>query len=100
MWSKASTDVNPALSPPTIDEIFRRAAEFSYGNRLVENRYRGMVAEIVVGAALGPEWRPCSGDWNGWDFEHLISWEIPRLCRGGSRSLTYPAVRAPAIRCH
>ena len=30
----------------------------------------------------------------------LISWEIPRLCRGGSRSLTYPAVRAPAIRCH
>jgi hypothetical protein len=31
---------------------------------------------------------------------HLISWEIPRLCRGGSRSLTYPAVRAPAIRRH
>ncbi len=30
----------------------------------------------------------------------LISWEIPRLCRGGSRSLTYPAVRAPAIHCH
>ena len=30
----------------------------------------------------------------------LISWEIPRLCRGGSRSLTFPAVRAPAIRCH
>jgi energy-coupling factor transporter ATP-binding protein EcfA2 len=29
----------------------------------------------------------------------LISWEIPRLCRGGSRSLTYPAGRAPAIRC-
>jgi hypothetical protein len=71
MRSKASTDVNPVLSPPSIDEIFRRAAEFSYGNRLVENRYRGIVAEIVVGAALGPEWRPCSGDWNGWDFEHL-----------------------------
>ena len=32
--------------------------------------------------------------------EQLISWEIPRLCRGGSRSLTYPAVRAPAIHCH
>ena len=30
----------------------------------------------------------------------LISWDIPRLCRGGSRSLTYPAVRAPAIHCH
>src|SRR5271166_1283261 len=33
------------------------------------------------------------------DRGDLISWEIPRLCRGGSRSLTYPAVRAPAIRC-
>ena len=33
-------------------------------------------------------------------FRTLISWEIPRLCRGGSRSLTYPAVGAPASRRH
>jgi hypothetical protein len=30
----------------------------------------------------------------------LISWEIPRLCRGGSRSLTFPAVCALAALCH
>ena len=29
-------------------------------------------------------------------LEKLISWEIPRLCRGGSRSLTFPAVCALA----
>jgi len=27
------------------------------------------------------------------DFSFLIRWEIPRLCRGGSRSLTIPGVR-------
>ena len=30
----------------------------------------------------------------------LISLEIPRLCRGGSRSLTFPAVCALAALCH
>ena len=30
----------------------------------------------------------------------LLSWEIPRLCRGGSRSLTFPAVCALAALCH
>ncbi len=71
MSNEASREGNPLLSPPTVNEIFKRAAEISYGNRLVENRYRGLVAEIIVGAALGPEWRPCSGDWGGWDLEHL-----------------------------
>jgi len=71
MSNEESTEENPSLSPPTINEIFRMAAENSYGNRLVENRYRGLVAEIIVCAALGPEWRLCSGDWSGWDLEHL-----------------------------
>jgi hypothetical protein len=26
------------------------------------------------------------------DVTGLISWEFPRLCRGGSKSLTFPAV--------
>jgi NACHT domain len=33
-------------------------------------------------------------------LDSLISWEIPRLCRGGSRSLTFPAVCALAALCH
>jgi hypothetical protein len=32
------------------------------------------------------------------DHPVLKSWEIPRLCRGGSNSLTLPAVCAPACR--
>jgi hypothetical protein len=71
MSTDASTGANSPLSPPSIIEVFRRAAEISYGNRLVENRYRGLVAEIIVGAALGPQWRLCPGDWSGWDLEHL-----------------------------
>src|ERR1700739_1196373 len=70
MSNEESTGANFPLSPPSISDVFRRAAEISYGNRLVENRYRGLVAEIIVGAALGPEWRLCSGDWSGWDLEH------------------------------
>jgi hypothetical protein len=41
-----------------------------FGNPLIANNYRGLVAEIIVGAALGSEWRMCSEDWRGWDFEH------------------------------
>jgi hypothetical protein len=59
------------LSPPTVDEVRTKACDVSYGKRLVENGYRGLVAEIIVGAALGSEWRLCSGDWGGWDLEHV-----------------------------
>jgi hypothetical protein len=41
-----------------------------FGGSLISNIYRGLVAEIIVGAALGSEWQLCSADWRGWDFEH------------------------------
>jgi hypothetical protein len=56
---------------PTVEEITARVSATAYGSRLVENSFRGLLAEIIVGAALGPAWRVCSGGWAGWDFEHV-----------------------------
>jgi hypothetical protein len=57
-------------SVPTIDEIRSELCAAAFGSRLISNIYRGLVAEIIVGAAMGSEWKMCSGDWRGWDFEH------------------------------
>jgi hypothetical protein len=56
--------------PPTIDEIRVAACAAAFGDPVVSNIYRGLIAEIIVSAALAPEWSLCSGDWRGWDFEH------------------------------
>jgi hypothetical protein len=56
--------------PPTVNEIRAKVCAAAFGDPLVSNIYRGLVAEIIVGAALGSEWRLCSGDWCGWDFDH------------------------------
>ena len=38
---------------------------------IVSNAFRGLFAEFIVDAALSTNnWRMCSGDWQGWDFEH------------------------------
>jgi hypothetical protein len=58
------------MSPPTIDEIRAKVCEVAFGSPLISNIYRGLVAEIIVGEALGSEWKLCSGDWHGWDFQH------------------------------
>jgi hypothetical protein len=57
-------------APLTVDDIRAMVCAAAFGGPLVSNMYRGLVAEIIVGAALGSEWQLCSGDWRGWDFEH------------------------------
>jgi predicted ATPase len=64
------------------------ASYIEQGSKLFAPRYYGFLAEAEVQTQ---------------DAESalaLISWEIPRLCRGGSRSLTFPAVCALAGLCH
>lgn len=61
---------SPSSLVPSVDEIRAKVCAAAFGSPLVSNIYRGLVAEIIVGAALGPEWELCSGDWRGWDFEH------------------------------
>jgi hypothetical protein len=58
-------------SPPTVDQIRSWASDLAFGYRLVMNTHRGLVAEVIVRAALSTEWRRyCSANWKGWDFEH------------------------------
>jgi len=71
MPGQKPTQTDLPLSWPTIDEVRSKAAAISYGSRLIENSYRGLVAEIIVASALGPEWKICSGGWSGWDLEHV-----------------------------
>src|SRR4051812_26326088 len=61
------------MAIPTADDIRTKAAAMAYGKRLIENSYRGLIAEIIIGEALGQAWRHCSGDWRSWDFEHRTS---------------------------
>ena len=55
---------------PTVAEICAKAAAVKFGKPLVVNVDRGFVVELIVGEALGSEWRWLARDYNGWDFEH------------------------------
>jgi hypothetical protein len=83
--------MNKFITVPTADDIRAIASEIAYGKPLIENSYRGLIVEIIIGEALGSEWRLCSADWSGWDFEHRSgcrlevkqsaarqTWEAPR----------------------
>ncbi len=83
-------------SVPTVDEIRAKACAAALGDPLVSNIYRGLIAEIIVGAALGSEWEMCSGDWRGWDFENRsglrleVKQSAARQTWTGTRKATAP----------
>ena len=58
------------MTIPSADDIRSKVSALAFGNPLVQHDFRGIVAEVIVGCALEPSWRWCSGDWGGWDFEH------------------------------
>lgn len=68
---EGSNQPQRASFSPSADDIRAKACAIAFGNPLIENSYRGLIAEIIVGEALGAEWRLCSCDWKGWDFEHM-----------------------------
>jgi hypothetical protein len=53
------------MAIPTTDDIRAKASALAYGSPLIENSYRGLIAEIIIGEALGSDWQQCSGDWGG-----------------------------------
>ena len=62
---------DPANATPiTSQTIAARAAEVSFGKPLITNVNRGLIAELIVEAALAPGWRWCSADYAAHDFEH------------------------------
>jgi hypothetical protein len=81
---------------PTVDEIRAKLCAAAFGDRLISNIYRGLVAEIIVGAAIGSQWKMCSGDWLGWDFEHPsglrleVKQSAARQTWAGTRKATVP----------
>lgn len=54
---------------PSIDQVYAKAAEAAFAKPLVNNSFRGHLAEAIVALALEPEWRWCGADWASWDFE-------------------------------
>jgi hypothetical protein len=50
-------------------DIRALACRAAFGNALVSNDFRGVLAEAIVAASLGKQWRWCSGDYAGWDFD-------------------------------
>jgi hypothetical protein len=93
---KKSNVTTLSLSVPTVDEVRAKACAAAFGNPVVSNIYRGLVAEVIVGTALGSEWRMCSGDWRGWDFEHPsglrleVKQSAARQTWTGTRKATVP----------
>lgn len=81
---------------PTAGQIRSKLCAIAFGGPLISNIYRGLVAEIIVGAALGPEWQFYSGDWRGWDFEHAegccleVKQSAARQTWTGSRAASKP----------
>jgi hypothetical protein len=55
---------------PTPAAIRKAAADVSFSGPLIQNDFRGIIAEIIVHHALGSDWEHSSGAWNGWDFTH------------------------------
>jgi hypothetical protein len=83
---------------PTAEEIRAKACVAAFGDPLISNIYRGLVAEIIVGAALGPEWNMCSGDWRGWDFEHAHADPPCRLeVKQSAVRQTWTGARKPTV---
>jgi hypothetical protein len=55
---------------PTIEEVTKAAAQSAFRSPIIQNNLRSVVVEAILDLALSPEWRHCSQNWNGWDFEH------------------------------
>jgi hypothetical protein len=51
------------------EDVRAEASTAAFGQKLITNNLRGLIAEVIVGSALPPEWKWCSADWAGWDFE-------------------------------
>jgi len=75
----------------TKEDIVARASSMAFGKPLIMNVLRAMIVETIVDSALSLDWKWCSTDYAGWDFEHsdltrlevkqssaLQSWKTPK----------------------
>jgi hypothetical protein len=52
-------------------DIVAKASDAAFGKKLVTNILRAMLVEAIVAEALSANWRCCSADWTGWDFQSV-----------------------------
>jgi hypothetical protein len=89
-------EINLPASFPTTEEIFSKVATAVFGYPIVENLFRGFVAEAIVAAAIEPDWR-----WKvreggpGWDFEHSSGCRI-EVKQSAKRQIWVPAKKRHA----
>ena len=84
------------MSAPGPDEIRAKVSARAFGNPVIQNDFRGFVAETIVESALEPTWRCCSGDWVGWDFEHLDKTRLEVEQSAARQTWTAPKRPSPA----
>jgi hypothetical protein len=54
----------------TREQVVARAADAAFGKALVTNVHRSLITEVIVAAALEPEWTWCAADYASYDFQH------------------------------
>lgn len=62
------TDINNTQSD-MVRQVFEKASKSAFGNSLITNNLRGLIAEAIISFALSPDWNWVSADYTGWDFE-------------------------------
>jgi hypothetical protein len=82
-------------SAPSPRQIRARVAALAFDNRVVQNDYRGIVAEVIVKNALGEPWSWVSGDWRGWDFEHADGTRLEVKQSAARQTWTAPKKPSP-----
>ncbi len=71
------------------------ACHAAFGQSLITNNLRGLVAEAIVASALQPSWRWCSMDWAGWDFERADGLRL-EVKQSASRQTWAPSEKRPS----
>ncbi|OYU72120.1 MAG: hypothetical protein CFE32_24690, partial [Alphaproteobacteria bacterium PA3] len=59
----------PNPSDDLIKRVYKKASKAAFGNPLITNINRGLVAEAIIAIALEPDWMWVSADYASWDFE-------------------------------
>ena len=52
----------------TPDEIRDLLRDRLFGQKVIQNNFRGELVEEIVASVIAPAWAHCSEDWSSWDF--------------------------------
>lgn len=74
------------------------ASKAAFGQKLITNNLRGLVAEVIVASALTPNWTWCSADWAGWDFVHPSGLKLEVKQSAARQTWTRPGTGPSACR--